>query len=98
MTITEIIEIVANKFDVSYGEIIGSTREGYVIPARFAVCIILNRRGMSMARIGTILGKRDHTTIRHAIQRAEYMIEKDPDYRSFVNYMVNLRYPLKLCA
>lgn len=98
MTITEIIEMVAEEFDVSYGEIVGSIRENYIIPARFAVCIILHRRGMSMSRVGQVLGKRDHTTIRHALERAKYMMDKNPSYRSFVEYMVNLKYQPRLCA
>ena len=52
----------------------------YIAP-RFAYCWLANKlSGASMKRIGDSLGGRDHTTIIHAVKRAEEMRETDPGF------------------
>ncbi len=41
------------------------------VPARFAVCLALHRKGWSYPRIGRLLNDRDHTTIMNAVKRAK---------------------------
>ena len=40
---------------------------------------------------------RDHTTVIHAVQRAEYMMERDPNYAKSIQELVDMKItPVKL--
>ena len=78
------IEAVSDVSDVSYGEIIGDLRERQIIIARRAVAYLAHRAGFSLCSIGRAT-HRDHTTIIHAVRRAEYQMERDPAFASMID-------------
>lgn len=88
MIISDIISEVANQFGIHKRDIVGPSRFGFLMPARFALYKVLRERGMSLPAIGRWCGGRDHTTIRYGIFRAEYLMDKDESYRSFIDHMV----------
>ncbi len=78
-------------FGVRPVDIVGPSKYGMYIPARFAICLALRRRGWSFHKIGRMLGNRDHTTIIHACERAEYTEERDPEYAAKIKALVELQ-------
>jgi chromosomal replication initiator protein len=80
--VSDIINKVAKEFDIHPRDLVSPHRFGFIMNARFALYKILHNRGASYAQVGRWCGNRDHTTIRHGVFRADYMIERDPDYRS----------------
>lgn len=80
----EIINKCAELFDVHPRDLVSDARFGFLMPARFALYKALHLRGWAYARIGRWLGGRDHTTIIHGVNRATYMMERDPDYEQKV--------------
>lgn len=67
----------------------GDARHQGVTRARFAICFVANQvLGLSLARIGRVLGDRDHTTIRSAVIRARQLRDADPEYRDRLDRMV----------
>lgn len=70
-----IIHFTAKEYGVSVAEIKGQARTKMIVKARHEVCYRLSKEaGLSTTQIGKILGKRDHSTITHAIQRHEMRI------------------------
>jgi chromosomal replication initiator protein len=87
----EIINKCAELFDVHPRDLVSDARFGFLIPARFALYKALHLRGWSYARIGRGLGGRDHATIIHGVNRANYMMERDPAYAQKVEILAELK-------
>jgi chromosomal replication initiation ATPase DnaA len=68
----------------------GPARFRFVTVARFAVYKAMRIRGWSFSQIGQLMN-RDHTTVMHGVTRAEYYIEKDPDYAAKVQILANFK-------
>lgn len=78
-----LVKECAKAFDVPSELIVGASRKGRVIPARFALYKALRLRGWSYLAIGRFLG-RDHATVMHGTKRAEWMAERDAEYAAKV--------------
>lgn len=87
--IGDIIEKVSEAFKVHRQDILGRAKYDFILPARFALCKILYERGMSYSQIGRVLD-RDHTTIMHAVRRAEYIMERDKSYAAKINEIARM--------
>ncbi len=70
LRIDEIVKLVCNAYHLQLAEIRGKTRRQAVVDAR-SIAMYLSRHllGLSFQRIGDYFGKRDHSTVRHAIQQ-----------------------------
>lgn len=79
--VAAIVENVAAAFHVDRDDIVGPTRDGYLIQPRFAA-VWLGRAltGLSLMRLAPVFGYLDHTSIIHALRRAEGWRETDPDF------------------
>jgi len=89
MTITEIIAEGARLFNLCADDIYSDYRGRYYTRARFALYKALQLRGASGAQVGRWM-KRDHSTVRHGIERADFLMESDPEFRKTVNKIVQL--------
>jgi chromosomal replication initiator protein len=94
MIVPDIIRGVCKEFDVHKSDLLGNYRFGFLLKPRFALYKILHSRGMSFAQIGRWCGGRDHSTILHGVKRAEYMMERDRDYRSKIEEAINWKIEL----
>lgn len=76
---------VEHAFDVTHCELIGRCRFRHIVQARFAfACIIHSYRPlMSSGVIGSWL-KRDHSSIIHAIRRADELIASDEEFAQVI--------------
>jgi len=84
----DIIQMVSDEFKVHRRDILGRAKYDFILPARFALCKILRERDLSYSQIGRVLD-RDHTTVIHAVRRAEYTMERDPAYAEKINRIIN---------
>ena len=78
----DLIDEAARLFDISRQELTGSSRTQQVVLARQAAAWALHRRyhDLTLARIGQLLGGRNHATIIAAVARAEQRARADHDY------------------
>ena len=77
----EILDAVAAAFDVEAGEIQGKSQKWRFVHPRFAaVRLIRERTRWSTPQIGKKLG-RDHSTVIHALRRAEELYAHDAAWR-----------------
>lgn len=87
----EIINECARLFDVHPRDLVGNTRFGFLIPARFALYKALRMRAWSTSMIGRAIGGRDHSTILHGLKRAEYMMDRDPHFADAVRHLAEMK-------
>lgn len=87
----EIINECARLFDIHQRDIVSDARFGFLMPARFALYKALRLRGWSTSKIGHAIGGRDHSTILHGIKRAEYMMERNPQFAAIVQRLAELK-------
>lgn len=81
-----IIAVVARHFEVDPQAIIAVGRNACFVRPRQA-CYLLIRMllGASLPRIGRIIGKRDHTTVRDGLRTALKRLDHEPDWRRRFN-------------
>lgn len=76
---TTALELIAARRGVSIAQIRGEARPAKIVDARFdAIWLVSTLTHWSRARLGRFFGDRDHTTIRHALKRAEQRFARDP--------------------
>lgn len=68
--------------------VIGPARSQTISIARQPVILAATRCGLSLSIIGKAMNGRNHTTIRHARMVAEYYYERDTNYRTLVDRLV----------
>ncbi len=70
--IDKIARLVSETYQIRLSEIRGKTRRQAVVDAR-SIAMYLSRQflGLSYQRIGNYFSKRDHSTVRHAIQQVK---------------------------
>jgi hypothetical protein len=73
LTISEIIEAVAYRFEVSPADVAGYSRQARYVRPRFAVAYLSRMAGHSLNAIGQALN-RDHTSIIHGDNRAQELV------------------------
>ena len=67
-----IIEMVAEHFEVTSADILSKKRNSeFVLPRQVAMYLCRNMLDISLSNLAKILGKKDHTTIIHGINKIE---------------------------
>lgn len=83
-----IINTVAEHFNISVNDIKGSRRNSEIVqPRHIAIYLIRNMTNISLNSIGDIIGKRDHTTIMHAILKIDNDIKQYEDIRRTIDVL-----------
>jgi len=67
----EIVALIANDMDVSYAELVGSSRQAPIMAARLVAYKVLTERGNSLAQVGRWIGGRDHSTVINGLKKFE---------------------------
>jgi len=86
---SDIVLAGSKMFNVHLDVIYGDNRTVFICRARFALYMVLHLRGASKAQIGRIM-RRDHTTVIHGLDRAEWIMERDDSFKRAVNELVNM--------
>ncbi len=83
ITPTVIIDVVAEHFGVSSEDIISKKRNSEFVIARQVVMYLCRElTDTSLANIGKILGKKDHTTVIHGIKKINEEINKSDEFNN----------------
>jgi hypothetical protein len=73
---------VADHWDLSVLELVGRSRIRVITKPRFALCWLLQKvGGYSRPRIAMLVGYDDHTSVSHALRRAEALRTTDEGFR-----------------
>jgi len=80
-----VLDLVAEKYGVSVGQIKGSRRNRpLVVPRMLAMYILRADLKFPFEEIGRIIGGRDHSTVMHAVGKIESNLEQDVSLRHSV--------------
>lgn len=78
----KIISTVAKYFDYRNKDLLGSSRKADLVIARhIAMYLLRDSLGIQYAKVGEIMGGRDHTTVMHAVERMETEVKENTDIR-----------------
>jgi chromosomal replication initiator protein len=89
----QIIERTARHFQVTIDEILGSKRDkDIVVPRQVAMYILRSELHLSFPKIARELGRKDHTTAIHSVEKIEKEIHLDNDIREAVEEIRELLY------
>ena len=70
--VERVLEIVAQKFNLSVDKLLGRDRSREIaLPRQIAMYILREVTNFSLPQIGELLGGRDHTTVMYAIEKIE---------------------------
>lgn len=90
ITINDIIQKVGKKFEVTPEDLKSSSRNGKLVKPRFAA-MYLSRKLLTdktTTEIGDEFGKRDHSTVLNAVNRAEELINSDNDFKEYIDDLI----------
>jgi chromosomal replication initiation ATPase DnaA len=88
---TAILRRCCQLFGVCEKDLLGDNRFPFLCTARFALYKALRLRGLNYAEIGRRVGGRDRSTVRHGTDRADYIMERDPEFAEAVWEMANMK-------
>ena len=80
-----IISEVSNYFTIPTKELLGQKREREIVQARqIAMYLIRQLTDLSLPDIGKEVGKKEHSTVLHAIKKVEERLSKDENFSGIV--------------
>lgn len=78
-----IIDVVAEHFNISKEDITSKKRNSeYVLPRQIIMYLCRHMTEASLQMIAAYLGKKDHTTVIHGVEKIEEKIQTDEDLRN----------------
>ncbi|MFA5193657.1 MAG: chromosomal replication initiator protein DnaA [Verrucomicrobiia bacterium] len=82
----QIIEKTADFFDVDFDEIVGSKRDKeIVLPRQVSMYLIREELHLSYPKIAKEIGRKDHTTIMHGVEKIVHEIDSNERLRQEIN-------------
>jgi chromosomal replication initiator protein len=82
ITINEIVEHVSEYYDIPVKDICSKSRKQFIAQARqVSMYLAQKHTGLSYSRIGSVIGKRDHSTVLHSCNVIEHRISTDKVFR-----------------
>lgn len=86
LTAKHILERTARHFQIELVEMVGPKRDKeIVLPRQIAMYLLRSELKLSFPRIAVELGRKDHTTAMHSIDKIEHSLSLDHDVRTHVN-------------
>ncbi len=91
ITIEDIQKRVANHYNIKISEMSSVRRARTVVrPRQIAMYLSKILTPKSLADIGSKFGKKDHTTVIHAVKKVEELMSTDADVREEVNLLIRM--------
>ncbi|MFK7967662.1 MAG: chromosomal replication initiator protein DnaA [Rickettsiaceae bacterium] len=91
ITIDDIQKKVANHYTIKVSEMSSARRVRAVVrPRQIAMYLSKILTPKSLADIGAKFGKKDHTTVMHAVKKVEQLISEDVDFRGEINLLTRV--------
>ncbi|HEY8999542.1 MAG TPA: chromosomal replication initiator protein DnaA [Candidatus Saccharimonadales bacterium] len=89
----QIIERTARHFQVAVEDIVGPKRDkDIVVPRQVAMYVMRNELHLSFPKIAHELGRKDHTTAIHSVEKIEKEARLDPDLRAAISQIKDRLY------
>jgi chromosomal replication initiator protein len=86
ITARQVVERTARHFSLSVEELVGPKRDKeIVVPRQIAMFIIRSELHLSFPKIARELGRKDHTTAIHSVEKIDKEQAYDPDVRAAIN-------------
>lgn len=86
LTAKQVVEKTARYFSLSVEELVGPKRDKeIVVPRQIAMYIIRSELHLSFPKIARELGRKDHTTAIHSVEKIEKEQAYDPDIRAAIS-------------
>ena len=80
------MDIVSEHFGVSISDLKGNKRNAEIVFQRqIAMYLIRNMTETSLKAVGVILGGKDHSTIKHGIEKIENELKADETLSNTIN-------------
>lgn len=81
-----IMELIAKDKSVSMIDLVSSKRKGEMVIVRQMSCYFIKKHcKLTFARIGKLLGNRDHSTIIHSIDRINDLLDVDKVFKQDID-------------
>ena len=81
-----ILDIVSEHFGVSISDLKGNKRNAEIVyPRQIAMYLIRSMTDTSLKGIGVILGGKDHSTIKHGIEKIDSELSTDETLSNTIN-------------
>ncbi len=82
----KVIDLLCRTHDVTRKQFFSRSRERFIIDARYiATLLIYAGTNNSLAKIGQIIGGKDHATILHAVKKMVDLYQVDAIYRAYID-------------
>ncbi|MCX7698878.1 MAG: chromosomal replication initiator protein DnaA [Candidatus Goldbacteria bacterium] len=89
ISIDMIQQVVAEYFNIKVQDLSSKKRpENIALARQFAMYITRSLTDYSLVQIGQYFGGKDHTTVMHAIDKIEKLIEKNENYKVLLNELI----------
>lgn len=86
ITAKQIIEKTAKYFSISFEDITSAKRDkDIVVPRQVAMYLLRNELHLSFPKITRELGRKDHTTAMHSVEKIEHELNYDPTLKQCVS-------------
>jgi chromosomal replication initiator protein len=91
ITVEEIQKKVAERYNIKVSDISSARRVRSIArPRQVAMYLAKSLTPRSLTDIGKKFGKKDHTTVMHAIKRVEELKVQDPEFQEEVNLLMRI--------
>jgi chromosomal replication initiator protein len=91
VTIEEIQKKIAARYNMKIADMSSSRRlRSIARPRQIAMYLSKSLTSKSLAEIGAKFGKKDHTTVMHAIKKVEEIMDNDVDFREEVTLLTRI--------
>lgn len=78
VTIDSLIELVSDYYAVQRSDVIGASRaRECMVPRQVIMYLAKTKLRMSLSKIGDLIGKRNHTTVMHSVNKIESQLKND---------------------
>lgn len=86
ITPDSVIREVCQFYNITIKEIKGQRRlKPLVLPRQICMYLLREINGLGLQNIGELLGRKDHTTIIHGINKIETLLKEEPQYKTHID-------------
>ncbi len=90
LKIADIMKVTADHFDVTVDQLKSKKRtQDLALARQVAMFVARETVGASLNQIGRAFGKRDHSTVAHALQKIQKMYDEDPKFKGKIKDIYN---------
>lgn len=91
INVEEIQKRVANRYNIKVSEMSSARRlRSIARPRQIAMYLSKNLTSKSLADIGASFGKKDHTTVMHAVKKVRDLMKEDADFREEITLLTRI--------